>query len=207
MAINAVDRWRMARSEAYHWRNELGVIKKLGLALGMAIVVGLMAQVRLQLPWTPVPITGQTMAVLLAGILLGRWWGGISLVIYAGLGIAGVPWFNGWTGGITHLVGPTGGYIIGFILAALFLGHFTDKYIRTRKFIPMFGLMLFASFILIYVTGIIQLHLWLNIVMGKATSLLQVLNMGLVPFIAGDFIKAIAAAGIATAILPKKNTA
>jgi biotin transport system substrate-specific component len=206
MVINAVDRLRMARSEAYHWRSELSVIKKLGLALGMAVVVGLMAQVRLQLPWTPVPITGQTMAVLLAGILLGRWWGGISLAIYAGLGIAGVPWFNGWTSGVAHLIGPTGGYIIGFVLAALFLGHFTDKYVRTRKFIPMFGFMLFASFILIYVPGVIQLHLWLNLVMGKAVSLPQTLNMGLVPFIAGDFIKAIAAAGIATVILPKQDS-
>ncbi len=206
MAINAVDRLRLARSEAYQWRSELSVIKKLGLALGMAAVVGLMAQARLTLPWTPVPITGQTLAVLLAGILLGRWWGGISLAIYAGLGIAGVPWFNGWTSGMGHLAGPTGGYIIGFVLAALFLGHFTDKYIRSRKFLPMFGLMLFASFVLIYTPGIIQLHLWLNLVMGKATGLPQVLGMGLVPFIAGDFVKAIAAAGIATAILPKQGS-
>lgn len=204
MAISAVDRLRLARDEAYHRRSELNIAKKLGLALGMAVVIGLMAQVRLPLPWTPVPITGQTMAVLLAGILLGHWWGGISLAIYAGLGVAGVPWFNGWTSGVGHLVGPTGGYIIGFVLAALFLGYFTEKYIKTRRFIPMSGLMLFASFVLIYIPGIVQLYLWLNLVTGKATGLVQVLSMGLVPFIIGDFIKAIAAAGIAWIVLPKK---
>jgi biotin transport system substrate-specific component len=194
----------MARYRAYRWRYELSLVKKIALALGFACVTGLAAQVRLPLPWTPVPITGQTFAVLLAGVLLGRWWGGISLVLYAGLGAAGLPWFNGWTGGVAHLAGPTGGYIIGFILAALFLGYFTDKYIRARSFFSMLGLMLFANFILIYVPGLTQLHLWLNLIMGKATSFYQVLVMGLFPFVVGDVIKTIAAAVIARGITPKQ---
>jgi len=170
----------------------------------MACVVGLAAQARIPLPWTPVPITGQTFAVLLAGVLLGRWWGGISLVIYAGLGAAGLPWFNGGTGGIGVLAGPSGGYILGFILAALFLGHFTDKYIRARSFLSMLGLMLFSNFILIYIPGLLQLHLWLSLVGGEAIGFYQLLVMGLLPFIAGDVAKAVTAAAIARGITPKQ---
>ena len=204
MAVSTWGRWQMARYNAYRWRCELSLTKKIALAVGMACVVGLAAQVRIPLPWTPVPINGQTMAVLLAGVLLGRWWGGISLMIYAGLGAAGLPWFTGWAGGVGVLAGPTGGYIIGFILAALFLGHFTDKYIRARSFLSMLGLMLFANFVLIYIPGLLQLHLWLSLVKGEAVGFYQVLVMGLFPFIAGDVAKAAAAAAIARGVTPKR---
>jgi len=204
MAVSAWDRWQIARYNAYRWRYELSSTQKFALALGMACIIGLAAQVRIPLPWTPVPITGQTFAVLLAGVLLGRWWGGISVVAYAGLGAAGLPWFAGWAGGVGHLAGPTGGYIIGFILAALFLGYFTDNYIRARSFLTMLGLMLFANFVLIYIPGLIQLHLWLNLVKGEAVSLYQVLAMGLFPFVAGDVTKAIAAAAVARGVTPKQ---
>jgi len=175
---------------------------KLALAFGMAALTGLLAQVRIPLPWTPVPITGQTLAVLLAGVALGKWWGGISMGIYAGLGIAGIPWFQGMNGGFAYMAGPTGGYITGFILAALFLGYFTDKYIKSRRFISMLGLMLCASLIIIYVPGLIQLGLWLSLVKGQSVSLGGLLTMGATPFIAGDITKAIAAALIARGITP-----
>jgi len=192
-----------AKYDVFRWRYELSIPKKLVLALGMASLIGLAAQVRFPLPWSPVPITGQTFAVLLAGVLLGRWWGGTSIAIYAGLGAIGLPWFAGWTGGIGILAGPTGGYIIGFILAALFLGHFTDKYIRSRSFFSMLGLMLFANFVLIHIPGLIQLHFWLSLVKGEAVTLSQLLMMGTIPFIAGDVTKAIAAAAISRGITPK----
>jgi len=150
-----------------------------------------------------VPITGQTFAVLLAGVLLGRRWGGISLAAYVGIGAAGVPWFSGWSGGLGYIAGPTGGYIVGFILAALFLGYFTDKYVRSRSFFSMLGLMLFANFILIYVPGLLQLGLWVNLVKGEPTTFITLLGMGAVPFIPGDITKAIMAAAIARGITPK----
>lgn len=205
MAISTADRWRMARYNAYQWRVELSLVKKIALTVGMAAVVGLAAQVRVPLPWTPVPITGQTFAVLLAGIMLGRWWGGASMAFYAGAGAMGMPWFNGWSGGIGHLAGPTGGYIIGFILAALFVGHLTDKYVKARRFLPMLGLMLTANFVLIYIPGLLQLYLWLNLVSGSTVSVYAVLGMGLLPFIAGDIIKAIAAGGAAWGLMPKQS--
>ncbi len=205
MAISAWDRWRAGRYNAYRWRYELSLVKKISLALGMACITGLAAQIRIPLAGTPVPITGQTLAILLAGVLLGRWWGGISVAIYFGLGAAGLPWFSGWNGGISYLAGPTGGYIIGFILTALFLGHFTDKYIRARKFFSILGLMLFANFVLIYVPGLVGLRLWLNLVQGKTASLYQVLAMGFFPFIAGDVVKALIAVGIAWGVTPKQS--
>lgn len=188
-----------AKYNVFRWRSELGILQKLALALGVACIVGLLAQVRFVIPWSPVPITGQTFAVLLTGVLLGRWWGGVSLAIYGGLGIAGVPWFSGWASGL----GATGGYIIGFILAALFLGYFTDKYIRSRSFLSMLGLMLFANFILIYIPGLVWLGLWLNVMAGKSVTFIALLGMGAIPFIVGDIIKASAAAMIARGITPK----
>ncbi len=193
-----------AKYDAFKWRYELSIPRKLVLALGVACLVGLMAQVRFYLPWSPVPITGQTFAALLAGVLLGRWWGGTSLAIYAGLGAAGLPWFASLNSGLGYLAGPTGGYIIGFILAALFLGYFTDKYIRSRSFFSMLGLMLFANFILIHIPGLIQLHFWLSLVKGEAVALSQLLMMGTIPFIAGDVTKAIAAAAITRGVAPKQ---
>jgi biotin transport system substrate-specific component len=188
------------RYNVFRWRYELSIPKKLALAICMACLTGLLAQARFILPWSPVPVTGQTFAVLLTGVFLGRWWGGSSIAIYAALGFAGVPWFSGWASGL----GATGGYIFGFILAALFLGHFTDKYVSSRRFLSMLGLMLSASLILIYVPGLIWLGLWLNLVKGSPAAFASLLTMGLIPFLAGDVIKAVLAAAVAKGITPKK---
>ncbi len=201
-----------AKYGAFRWRYELTISKKIALAVGMACLVGMVAQVRLYVPWSPVPITGQTFAVLLAGVVMGRRWGGISLAIYAILGIAGIPWFSPQAGmpifsagGINHLVGPTGGYIIGFVLAALFLGYFTDKYVRVRGFFSMLGMMLFASLVIIYVPGLIWLGIWLNLVSDTPTTATAVISMGAAPFIVGDILKSITAAAIARVITPEKD--
>lgn len=195
--VTAINR---AKYDVFRWRYELSIPWKLVLALGVAGLTGLLAQVRFPIPWSPVPITGQTFAVLVAGVLLGRWWGGASMAIYAGLGAVGVPWFNGWSSGF----GATGGYIIGFILAALFLGYFIDKHIRSRSFFSMLGLMLFANFALIYIPGLIWLGLWLNVVAGTPATLTAILGMGAIPFIAGDITKAVAAAAVARGVTPKQ---
>ncbi|OGO29872.1 MAG: BioY protein [Chloroflexi bacterium RBG_16_56_11] len=202
MAI-AISRINQSKLEAYRWRYELSVPYKLALCLGMAALTGLLAQAKVPLPWTPVPITGQTFAVLLAGVLLGKWWGGVSMAVYAGLGAAGLPWFQNFSGGLAYMAGPTGGYIIGFIFAALFLGYFTDKYVRSRSFFSMLGLMLAANFILIYVPGLLQLGLWLDMVKGQPATFSGLMMMGAIPFIAGDVTKAVIAALIARGVTPK----
>jgi biotin transport system substrate-specific component len=200
------------RYDIFRWRYELVITKKIALALGVACLVGLLAQVRFYIPWSPVPITGQTFAVLIAGVIMGRRWGGISLAIYAVLGVAGVPWFAPQAGmpifsasGISHLAGPTGGYIIGFIIAALFLGYFTDKYVRARGFFSMLGLMLFANFALIYIPGLIWLGMWLNLVKGGSETIPAIIAMGATPFILGDILKIVVAATTAKAITPKED--
>ncbi len=207
--VNAISR---SRYGVFKWRYELTLARKLALALGMACLIGVLAQVRLYTPWSPVPITGQTFAVLMVGVMMGRRWGGISIAIYAAIGATGVPWFAPQAGmavfsagGISHLAGPTGGYIVGFILAALFLGYFTDKYVRARGFFSMFGLMLFASLVLIYVPGLVWLGLWLNLVSGTPSDIGAVLAMGAAPFIAGDILKTLLAAATAKAITPKED--
>ena len=181
---SAIDK---TRYNIFAWRYSLSIPVKLVMALAMAGMTGLLAQVRIFVEWSPVPITGQTLAVLLAGVLLGRRWGGASMAIYAVLGAAGIPWFNGWTSGL----GATGGYLIGFILAALFIGYVTDKYIKSRYFISMLGVML-ASLILVYVPGVIWLSVWLNAIVGIGWYV-QVITMGVVPFIIGDTVKCLTA--------------
>jgi len=193
------------RSRLFKSRFEARTSVKIMLALGMAVLTGLLAQLRIPLPYSPVPITGQTFGALLAGVILGAWWGGISMTFYVLLGILGVPWFNGFSGGVGHLLGPTGGYIIGFIAASLVIGYVTDRYPKVRGFLPMLTLMLISNFVIIYGLGLIQLGLWLSLVKHSPVSLPQLLWMGTIPFIAGDVTKAVAAALIAKGITSKED--
>ena len=203
-ASGFLETYRSLRYNVYRRRVGASIFEKLLLALGMAVLTGLMAQIRLPLPWSPVPITGQTFAVLLAGVLLGNTWAGISMGIYIVLGVAGVPWFTGWGSGLSYLAGATGGYIWGFILAALFIGFMADRFVRARSFTSVFVLMLFANFILIYGPGLGQLYLWLNLVKGSPVDLAGLLYMGMIPFIAGDITKAALAAGLGRMLMPKE---
>lgn len=198
-----IDKYKHVRYKFFKWRYELDVLYKFALAFGFACLTGLLAQVRFYLPWSPVPITGQTFAVLFSGILLGRW-GGISQTMYAGIGAVGVPWFAGWSGGIGVITGPTGGYIIGFIIATFFIGYIVDKYIRSRSFLSMLALMLFANFVLIHGPGLIQLYVWLSLAKGTSIGGWELLMMGTIPFVVGDVTKIIVAAAIARGITPKR---
>lgn len=193
------------RYSVFKWRSETSHINKVVMAFFMACITGVMAQIVIPLPWTPVPITAQTFAVLISGILLGRYWGGLSMVIYLAIGLAGVPWFAGMTGGFGIITGATGGFLIGFVLAALFLGYFADEYIESRGFIPMLGLMTFANFVLIYIPGLIGLSAWIYFVKGATPEIWTVLAMGLLPFIIGDIIKIGGAAALTKAVLPKES--
>ena len=122
------------------------------------------------------------------------------MTLYAGLGAVGIPWFAGWHSGISF---TSFGYIIGFVFAALFLGHFTDKYIRSRSFFSMLLLMLFANFVLIWVPGILWRVLWLNLVAGKTASIVGTI-VGSVTYIPGDVVKLALAAAIARGVTPKQ---
>jgi len=199
-----VNKYKHARYTFFKWRYQLEIYHKVILALSFACLTGILAQVRFYLPGSPVPLTGQTFAVLLSAIVLGKWWGGISQSIYLGVGIAGVPWFAGMNGGFTYLAGPTGGYLIGFVLAAFFIGYFVDRYVKSRKYWTMFALMLFANFGIVFGLGLLQLYGWLSFT-GVSIDVWGLLLMGLIPFIIGDTIKIAIAAGVASSITPKQG--
>jgi biotin transport system substrate-specific component len=200
-----IDNYFEKRYSLFKWRSETSNANKLVMAFFMACITGLMAQIVIPLPWTPVPITVQTFAVLLAGILLGRYWGGVSMMIYLAIGLLGVPWFAGATGGFGIITGANGGFLIGFVLAALFVGYFADKYVNARSFMPMLTLLLFANFFLIYIPGLIGLSAWIYIVKGSAPGIWTLLAMGLLPFLVGDIVKIGGAAALAKALTPKES--
>lgn len=202
--INAYTaRLTTARTAIFARRDAMSLVGKLGLALAFAAMTGLAAQVRIPLPFSPVPITGQTFAVLAAGVLLGRNFGGISMALYAGLGAAGVPWFNGGAGGAAVLAGPTGGYLVGFIAAAIIIGYLTDRYPVVRHFGPMLGIMLAVNFLVIHGLGLAWLGVYIGVIKGSAVSFGSLFALGAAPFIVGDVIKAVAAALMAKTVLPK----
>jgi len=189
--------YRELRLRAFRWRCELGVAGKVSLALGMAALTGLMAQVRLPLPFTPVPVTGQVFAVLLAGALLGGTYGGLSQAVYVALGAAGLPWFAGQSGGLGALTGVTGGYLVGFVPAAVLIGRLSERYLWARRFWPQFGLMMLGVGV-IYACGALQLSLVLGTGPGRT------LQLAVLPFVAVDVVKAFGAAALGAALLPKE---
>jgi biotin transport system substrate-specific component len=148
------------------------------------ILTGLGAFVRIPLPFTPVPITLQTFFVLLSAAFLGSNLGAMSQLSYVFLGIAGLPIFTGAGSGLLYLLGPTGGYLFGFILSAFFIGRFI-KYSRDNLFLA-FGILCLGDLILL-ASGVI----WLKILLGY--SLTRLLFIGLIPFIPGDLFKALVA--------------
>ena len=191
-----MNKYKNIRYNFYKWRFETNIVYKFTLAFGFALLTALSAQVKFYLPGNAlVPITGQVFAVLLAGILLGKW-GGVSQCIYVGMGAMGIPWF-------ANVTGSTIGYLFGFILAAFFLGFVTDKYIRSRSFFTILPLMFFATFALIYLPGIVYLYFYLGSI-GISMGIIELLTIGVVPFILGDIVKTFAAASVAKIISPKR---
>lgn len=158
------------------------LLSQAALVVGGSAVVALSAQIRFGLPFTPVPVTGQTFAVLFAGALLGGRLGAASMTIYWTAGAFGLPVFNGWGGGWAMATGPTGGYIVGFIAAAFVVGWFTE---RGWDRGPRIILPLLAGNALIYALGLP----WLARFVGPH----EVLHAGLWPFIPGDLLKLVAA--------------
>lgn len=205
MVYGYTERIRNTRLDAYVKRESLSLAGKIGIALAFAAATGLAAQIRFPLPFSPVPVTGQTFAVLAAGVLLGRKWGGLSMTAYVVLGAAGIPWFNGAGAGLSFIAGPTGGYLIGFILAAALIGFVTDMSPAARGFWPMLFIMLAVNFVVIYGLGLLWLGVYLSAIKGASVTLPALLGMGAAPFIVGDVAKAVLAALMAKTVTPKEE--
>lgn len=158
--------------------------------VGASLFVGLIAQI--SIPLWPVPITGQTLAVLLVGAVLGSRRAGVALTLYLIEGVAGLPFFAGGSSGWATVTGPTGGYILGFIIAAYLVGYLAERG-WDRGFIRAAVAMLIGN-IVIYIVGLP----WLHMVLTQRGIEANVLGVGLFPFVLGDFIKL----AIAAAVLP-----
>ncbi|WP_019586395.1 biotin transporter BioY [Deinococcus apachensis] len=150
------------------------------LVLGGAALVALVAQV--EIPLKPVPVTLQTLAVLLIGAALGWKRGAASLTTYLLAGAAGLPVFAGGSAGLAKFAGPTGGYLLSYIFAAAAVGWLVQRYALDRKPVGAALAMLVASAV-IYAFGLT----WLGLVTGLKGQAL--LNAGLTPFLLGDSLK------------------
>ena len=146
-----------------------------------ALFVAALAQVKIPLPFTPVPITGQTFAVLLVGAALGSARGASSLILYTAMGAVGLPFFAGGGSGLTVLTGPTLGYLVGFIVAAYVIGLLAERGLERSMRTSIVPFL--VGTIIIYVLGAGWLAIGLNLGLQKA------LVAGVYPFLIGDAIK------------------
>ncbi len=151
------------------------------LVFAGAALTGLLAQ--WEIPFSPVPMTGQTLGVLLAGASLGAVRGGLSMVLYVGAGMAGLPWFAGAASGYPA---ATFGYLLGFIVAAVVLG-FIAQTGRDRHVAQAIWAMFLAEAI-IYAFGVTWLKVDLHVTWAMAVE------YGFSPFIVGDLVKMLIAA-------------
>ena len=151
-----------------------------------SVFVALSAQVALRLPFSPVPVTGQTLAALLVGAVLGSRRGSLALLAYLAEGLAGIPVFAGGAVGFARLLGPTGGYLVGLIGAAYVTGLLAERGWDRRP--RTTALAMLAGNAVVYAFGLA----WLARFVGSD----HVLAAGLLPFVPGDLFKVALAAGM-----------
>ncbi|MEE8341293.1 MAG: biotin transporter BioY [Candidatus Neomarinimicrobiota bacterium] len=155
----------------------------LAIVLSGSIILALLARLSIPVPFSPIPITGQTFGILFLGALLGSRLGMLSVIMYIMEGIIGIPVFAGGTAGFMYLLGPTGGYLIGFIPAVYLVGYFAEKGWTNKiaiTFIPMI-----IGTLVIFIFGIS----WLSVTAGFETAL----RIGLYPYLTGATTKIILA--------------
>ena len=161
---------------------EISLPRAVSWTMGVAIfttLTTLAAFVRIPLPFTPVPLTLQTFFVLLGGAMLGSAAGSSSQSLYLILGASGLPVFAGARGGLSHLAGPTGGYLIGFVVAAYLVGKVVERKDSSIWLI----LAMLAGTGVIYLLGGLRLAHFLRI------GIKQTLYLGVIPFLPGDILK------------------
>jgi biotin transport system substrate-specific component len=157
----------------------------IALIVGASLVIALLAQIAIPLPFTPVPITGQTFGVLLMGILLGWRRAGVATLLYLTEGAVGLPFFAGGSAGLAKFAGPTAGYLFAFPIAAILTGWLAergwDRSPRTAGLAMLFGS------VLILVSGTVVLSFFVG-------GLVPAIAQGLLPFVPGDLFKTTLAA-------------
>jgi biotin transport system substrate-specific component len=181
------------------WLAPVDAVKSVALVVAFSLFIALSAQVVIPLPFTPVPITLQTFAVLLTGALLGSRLGALALVAYLLEGAAGLPFFRGANGGWLYLaVSPTAGYLLAYPLAAFLTGWLAERG-WDRKFLTAAAAIGLGSIVILF-GG------WLGLLRFYSAG--QAFALGVAPFIIGDILKiALAAAALPSgwALLRRKG--
>lgn len=162
--------------------------KRLLMVLGGSLLIALAA--RVSVPMFPVPMTLQTLAILVVGLTYGARMGAATLLAYLAEGAMGLPVFAGGHAGLAYMVGPTGGFLLGFVLMAWLAGLASDRG-WTRSFVGA-ALTALAVSAVLYVPGLA----WPAAVMGKTVP--ELLTGWMLPFLAGDAVKAVLAALVVT---------
>jgi biotin transport system substrate-specific component len=160
------------------------LVRDLVLIATGSLLVALLAQVKIALPFTPVPLTGQTLGVLLIGALLGSKRGAAALALYVTEGTLGLPFFAGGGAGPSYLLGATGGYLLGFVAAAAVVGLLCERGLERSWRTALVPFV--AGSLVIYACG----AAWLAVFVGAQKALAA----GVLPFIIGDILKALLAA-------------
>jgi biotin transport system substrate-specific component len=159
-------------------------LRDIALVIFGALFVAAMAQIRIPLPFTPVPITGQTFGVLLIAAALGSKRGSAAMALYLAAGAVGFPFFQAGTHGLSVVFGATGGYLFGFILAAYIVGLLAERGLERN----------IQTSILPFLVGTIVIYLcgfsWLAVLFQDIP---RAFMLGVLPFIAGDVIKIVLA--------------
>lgn len=162
-----------------------GAVRDVALVVAVAAFTGAAAQVAVPLPFTPVPLSLQTFTVLLSAAALGPWRAGAAMGLYLVAGVAGVPWFSEQRTGFAF---PSFGYIIGFVLAALIVGTLArrgaDRHVGSAVVTMVIGNLA------IYAVGVPYLALAIGV------SLPEAIALGALPFVIGDGLKIVLAAGL-----------
>jgi biotin transport system substrate-specific component len=168
------------------------------LVIGGSLFIAALAQVSIRLPFTPVPITGQTLGVLLVGTAFGWLLGGLTLAVYLGEIAVGLPFAAEGEAGLGRLLlsTPSGGYLWGFLAAAVLMGWLANRG-WDRSLGSSLGIMLLGS-VAIYLVGIpwLQASPTFEAFLGHPPSVEDTLEAGLYPFVVGDLLKLLIAAGL-----------
>ena len=189
--FDTVHGWRKLTSGSLSkWREESSVVTKVSTAFLLALLMALAAQVRVVLPFTPVPFTGQVLLVLLGAAVLGRY-GVLGQGMYLGMGAA-FGWFSGMIG-FAALLGPTGGYLFGFVLASIVIGEMVER----RRAWSMRRVLAAMSLgvLIVYAMGAVQLSLFFGIGIAEAAII------GVLPFVTVDVLKVLVASAVGTMFL------
>ena len=163
-----------------------GALQNAALIVTASLLTAAAAQLEIRLPWTPVPVSGQTFAVLLCGVVLGARRAFLAQLLYLLEGVCGLPVFSGGAAGALVMAGPSGGYLAAFPFAALVTGALAER-AWDRRPVTMFVAMLLGSTV-IFALGLAQL--------SRYVPANQLVASGLAPFVLGDVLKSALAAGV-----------